>query len=389
MSELLRRIIYDGKRERRYIEETTIGGIIVPLIKMHESCVYIYGGGNDIEIIVMFFMNLGVKIEGIIDKDDEKNKGIVLEKIPYMSPDSFQKHIDRSKENICIINTMYFKELEETEIIHFLTNSGIDYLYVLTPEEKFQIKGLNPNYNQTNFAKYFFNHVEELCVTYDNLFDEYSKDAFREYIRVYMQAGIYHQYQCDGRYKYFYGMDRDGVLEEIYSKNCNDIWVNCGANRGDNIFWFFQNGLMANKIYAFEGDKNAYMQLLGNLKFLPEEKRKIVVPINEMIDENTKFDEMIKERVSFINADIEGAEQDLINVMGDIIKKDRPVLALCIYHRADDLVTIPLRLKQLVKDYIFVIRKYWASAHSTNGAAELVLFAIPPERFSDGFIWHK
>ena len=388
MSEKLYSIIKSGIRERRYVEETTIGGIIVPLIKMNESTVYIYGGGNDIESVILFFKYLDVDIKGVIDSDINKRGKTILNKVPYLHIDDLSHIIDIKKINVCIINTIYFKELEETEIINKLTQSGIQYIYELTHEEKCQIKAINPNYKQLNFAKFFNDNINELKGTYDNLYDNSSKDAFCEYIRVYMQAGVYHLYQCDGRFKYFFGADKDGKREELYEKY-EEVWINCGANKGDNIFLFFQAGLSAKKIYAYEGDGKAFRILNKNINLLPTDIRKKVVAQNEMIDTNTDFDNIINERVTLINADIEGEEQSLIKAMKNIIVRDRPVVAICIYHRADDLINIPMLLKEYVDDYIFVVRKYWASVFSVNGAAELVLYAIPPERFSDEYVWFE
>ena len=71
---------------------------------------------------------------------------------------------------------------------------------------------------------------------------------------------------------------------------------------------------------------------------------------------------------------------ELVKSMSSRIRKDRPVLALSAYHKAEDLTDLPEYINSIVDDYIFILRKYEASLYSYNRAAELVLYAIPSER---------
>lgn len=65
-----------------------------------------------------------------------------------------------------------------------------------------------------------------------------------------------------------------------------------------------------------------------------------------------------EEKVTFIKLDIEGAELKALQGMKNIIIKYRPLLAVCIYHKAEDIVEIPGYIKTLVPDYKFYIRSY-------------------------------
>ena len=47
------------------------------------------------------------------------------------------------------------------------------------------------------------------------------------------------------------------------------------------------------------------------------------------------------EDISLINMDIEGAELSVLKTAVNIIRKNRPVLSICVYHKAEDLVEIP------------------------------------------------
>lgn len=61
---------------------------------------------------------------------------------------------------------------------------------------------------------------------------------------------------------------------------------------------------------------------------------------------------------TFIKMDVEGAEWETIEGAKKIIKKYKPKLAVCVYHRARDIYDIPLLIKQLVPEYKLYLRHY-------------------------------
>lgn len=58
----------------------------------------------------------------------------------------------------------------------------------------------------------------------------------------------------------------------------------------------------------------------------------------------------------YIKMDIEGSELKALVGAKQMIQKYKPHLAICLYHRKNDLVEIPLYLKQLVPEYKFYLR---------------------------------
>ena len=72
----------------------------------------------------------------------------------------------------------------------------------------------------------------------------------------------------------------------------------------------------------------------------------------------------------FIKMDIEGGEQDALFGMKKIIAARKPALAISLYHRPEDIFSIPLFLNQLNPDYSFYLRNYG------EHAMETVLYAI-------------
>lgn len=150
------------------------------------------------------------------------------------------------------------------------------------------------------------------------------------------------------------------------------------------------------KVYAFEPDPDNYRECISNKKWFEagtvevipcgtwSEKKRLyfsatadgsshvteagevcidVMPIDEVIDTSTK--------VTFIKMDVEGSELESLKGARQTISRDKPKLAICIYHKAEDMLTLPLYIKSLVPEYKLYIR------HHSNGAGETVLYAIP------------
>lgn len=77
---------------------------------------------------------------------------------------------------------------------------------------------------------------------------------------------------------------------------------------------------------------------------------------------------------TYIKMDIEGAELEALWGARKLIKKHKPVLAICAYHTSDHLYEIPLLIHAIQPEYRLFLRRY------AEGAFELVWYAVPPER---------
>jgi len=83
------------------------------------------------------------------------------------------------------------------------------------------------------------------------------------------------------------------------------------------------------------------------------------------------IDNIAKEKVDYIKLDIEGAEQDAIEGAKETIKRDHPILAICIYHKAEDWYKIPQNILAIRSDYRIYLRHYM------EGIFESVMYFIP------------
>ena len=85
------------------------------------------------------------------------------------------------------------------------------------------------------------------------------------------------------------------------------------------------------------------------------------------------IDNIVNERVDYIKMDIEGAEQDAIEGARQSIQKYKPILAICIYHKAEDWYKIPQKVLAIEPNYRVYLRHYM------EGIFESVMYFVPKD----------
>lgn len=204
-----------------------------------------------------------------------------------------------------------------------------------------------------------------------------------------------------GNWKYLNNIDinkEQYFLNDFYDLNDKEIYVDLGAWNGDTVLKFINkvNGKYK-KIIAFEPEKENYKSLklniernnienidiynLGswnektNLKLLSNDAGSRIN--NEKIEgggisiiHTEKLDNLfIDTPITFIKMDIEGAEKESILGAKEIIKKYKPKLAICVYHKLEDIYMIPKMIKELVPEYKLYLR------HHSSNMGETVCYA--------------
>ena len=165
----------------------------------------------------------------------------------------------------------------------------------------------------------------------------------------------------------------------------HEIFVDAGAlDMGSTIdFVKWCNG-QSDIVYAFECDPLAFNQCQENIskkaelqklniqlyrKGLAEKTGKVMLVEHfgsSKIDahgttavEITSLDEVLNGKpVTFIKMDIEGAELDALKGARNTILKWKPRLAICLYHKPEDILEIPSFIVSLVPEYKMYIRHY-------------------------------
>lgn len=330
--------------------------------------VVLYGAGKYGIQALNKLKEYNIKVKYFID-DNKVRSGNYVDGIPVIS---LEETIQILGNNFCIIIANYYvlevlKKIEkykfDLEKVYFCSElliEDIDKEYIKEKEDKMQ-------------------------KVYKMLGDYQSKMIYKTMIESRFTKNIDLLGRTYNNNQYF---PKDGILK----LTDNEIFVDAGAFDGDTIEAFFKAVNYKFKyIYAFEPDNANYSKLLQkqyskNIKVfnagLYNKTSKLTFSANKggssKIEENGvdmiqvyKFDELelSDKAITFVKMDIEGSELNALEGMKNTIIQNRPKLAICIYHKFEDLWELPLYIKELVPEYKLYIRNY------TTYLDEIVLYA--------------
>ena len=75
--------------------------------------------------------------------------------------------------------------------------------------------------------------------------------------------------------------------------------------------------------------------------------------------ETVALDEVLAgKKITFLKMDVEGAEYDALLGAEKLIKECRPRMAISIYHKPEDIITIPDLILKMNPDYRITFRHY-------------------------------
>lgn len=238
-------------------------------------------------------------------------------------------------------------------------------------------------------------HQETLDDFYCALGDELSKTTLIAYLnqRISAREAWYHEVFHPEHY----------FPKELIMFGADEVFVDGGAYNGDSVAAFMQALAQQNagppaKVFAFEPDIATFTLLEQNTAELPQcvcinagiwhkattlrfnasnalSSALTDAPDGDEIALDTIDNVVAGEKVTFIKMDIEGAELEALKGAQATISAHYPTLAISLYHKPVDLITIPQYIHQLQPGYQFYLR-----AHHPRLACELVLYAIPPHK---------
>lgn len=182
-------------------------------------------------------------------------------------------------------------------------------------------------------------------------------------------------------------------FDKLLKWEADEVFVDAGCLDCETSFEFAKRCSNYQKIIAFEPDErnfkvceeiarssfNQRMEVYNwglwdkeeNLYFKSSFTTSTISDEGDYKIQVNKLDNVVNgERVSFIKMDIEGAELNALKGAEQTIRKWKPKLAICIYHKLDDIIDIPLYIHSLDLGYKFYIRHY------TNSDEETVLYAV-------------
>lgn len=234
----------------------------------------------------------------------------------------------------------------------------------------------------------FCKHAEKILSVFDLLEDDISKATYANMILTRMGEAAQNQELTFDR-QYF-------GIPEFAEANFDEVFVDCGAYVGDTLeqFLFARSGVFK-KVYAFEPVEKSFNAMRARVERLEREwalsdgqieliragvgERSYqtqlkrygagdVPATGEALSGESahgdipviSIDDFFAEQsITFLKADIEGYEWKMLHGAKQVIKRDRPKLAVSMYHTPFDLFRLALWIKSVYPDYKFAARQHY------------------------------
>lgn len=340
---------------------------------------YLYGAGHACEFYRDYLTRKGIKIQGIIDGNPDKN-GTLFNGIRIYSINEIKK---KDENHIKIVISAPSKRKVIANVLRHELPEAEVYSFEIEAYECF-------NLDVEGYKRFIKNNWERIYKVYSELEDDRSRQVLINMIKTRVTANLDYIDEINESNQYW----PDGIIQ--FSKD--ECIIECGSNNGDTLLQMCEKlNNQYSHIYCLEPDSTCKDQLGGVIKELdPEGQRITFIPkgssdktgvlyfdqkysnseLSRISNEGdvainvTALDDIGTGKVTYIKMDVEGAELDTLHGAEKLIKAYKPKLAVCLYHKPEDIVTIPEYLKQLNPNYRFYIR------HHNCVITESVLYAI-------------
>lgn len=268
-------------------------------------------------------------------------------------------------------------------IINFIRIRGIDEkLLTVSVKKQYQKDVQNPSAAMLLSRQYFKEHEEQIKNILELLADEESKVCYRKAIN----------------YRYTHDMKRAPKYtkniyfpDDIIHLSDNEVFIDAGAFVGDTTRVFYKKTHGKYKrIVAFEPDTYNFC-MLSKLKYHDVIKNNMGLwnddcelhftngggcgsRMSEDAGSSVKvkrLDDIAEcQDATYIKMDIEGSEIRALMGAENLIRRNRPKLAICLYHSDEDMIHIIEYIHKIEPDYRIYVR------HHSIQAAETVMYAV-------------
>ena len=356
--------------------------------------------------------------------ESENTWQLILEKIKYLKPD-FKDIVTLRNKNIAL----YGAGRSGKAVLEYLKKQGLNIVCFIDgapAKQGSEIDGIpvlakdNPIIQTVDFI---FTTIKGFTVTDEIYVEHMSFDVWYIVANIDKYEHIRNNLFCDDRSK----QTLDGILLAIltndkkhlssimefnqyfclpqFRNNLDGYFVDVGSYVGDSIekFIWANDGLLK-KIIAFDPGQKQYAASQKRISRLVEEwalnpetisiinagigDKECLANINSIKKDlpslNLNFDETSDKTfsitittldkqlenipVTFIKADIEGMEMAMLKGGKQTILKNKPKLAICVYHNINDLIEITEFLQLIVSEYKMALR------HHSHMYSETVLY---------------
>lgn len=321
-------------------------------IKESGKAVVIYGMGNGADKVIDEFNRLRIPILGVTASDDfvrgQVFRGFTVKKLSEFEGD----FIIAVGFATCIPEVM-------------------SHIYSL--KERYRvIVPCVPVFGDEIFNREFVEkNADKINAAY-NLFEEESKSIFAGCVNFIFggELDILRSITTD----------KSEAFENILKLNNNENYLDLGAYRGDTVEEFLcYCGGEYESITALEPDRRTFRKLCDYLESVPRSiayrkaiynettticfsnkagRQSTISEKGEEIETITVDSLCENKKVSYIKMDVEGAESLAIEGAELILKEQKPMLNIALYHKSADIFDLPLKIAEINPDYKFYIRRH-------------------------------
>lgn len=294
-----------------------------------------------------------------------------------------EENIDFKRTAVIVSSPQYRKEI-------------IDKLKGIVPVENiyaFEVElDVNFDLQVGEYRRYVNNHIDDFCQLQEWFSDSFSVETMKSVIKGRISGNLDY-YENVAVFPQYFG-------NEFVNANAYYRFVDCGAYIGD-TFQIWDDLIKSKQIpmekvkyYGLEPDpqiakclkeavkgKEGYTSIFevgawnssGVLRFEATNggTSKIIENDGNKGIRVVSLDELLSgEKVTMIKMDIGGSEMQALEGAVRLIKEQKPCLAICVYHKNNDLIDITKKVHSILPEYRLYLR------HHSFGGAETVLYAV-------------
>lgn len=230
-----------------------------------------------------------------------------------------------------------------------------------------------------------YDNIDKYEWVYDYLADDVSRDHFAKVVRFRLSMDVEHMRGLT------LSIDRQ-YFEEFLPLRPGDVFVDGGGYDGLTSIMFANWNNAYQKIYYFEPvpammdvskrnlsdlrdihfiQKGLYSRN-DRLRFDADAGMQSGLSLEGTTEiDVVRLDDEVKDSVTFLKLDVEGAEYEALQGAAEHIRSDTPLMAVCLYHNQRDFWRIPLWVLKINDRYHIYVRHY------TESIRETVMFFVP------------
>jgi len=345
--------------------------------------VVVYGAGSTGRNVASELQRRCVRVAAFLDANADALG--VIEGVPCFTPQSAEAR-KMAAEGLLAVIAVFNYATDIGPIVSILEETG--FARVISYYEIHECLELAPHFWLTE-RSYYRQHTEAILRGFDLLEDEVSRQIYHDHfaLRLTFDLGLLREPDVQNQY----------APADLPQPKAPLRLIDGGAFTGDTLEFFLNSGLPMGAVAAFEPDSENFDCLAAYAKeHLPQLGEVILMPCGlgeatkivsfsagagegSAISEDgatciqiVKLDNILPTfSPTLIKLDIEGSEPEALLGASEIIIRDHPSLAVCLYHAPSHLWEIPNLIANIRPDYRFFLRQ-----HRFNGL-EAVLYALP------------